>query len=177
MAQKAEARSAYSGGHGAFVKRYRAPSTKHVLIAVDPGVRSPGVAWGDPSEGVEALKWWSPVSRPINPAQALVDKVGVPETHALIVEWPQKYASKSACWAAVDQLRDMADALPWKRVTKVSPRIWKGSIPKPVHHLRLRSIVPKERHAEWESASPDARDAAALWMWATELVDIGGVPR
>lgn len=160
------------------------PERAGVLVAVDPGIRSPGVSvWlrvlpGGTWRHVASRAPLAPGARsPAQAARGIVDAVVAavgacpPSRVALVVEWPAKRATHTASHAAVEALREVVAALPWRPVAggKVAPEAWKGNVPKEITRHRLRPVLAEVGGHVDPPDSPDAFDAFGLGAWALGL--------
>ena len=144
------------------------------LIALDPGTRRAGVAWygadGWPlgARGLLTTTGASVAEMCAEVARALPASV---EGVVLVSEWPRKYATSRAAHADLDGLREVVQWVEreysWAATKRVSPGVWKGNVPKHVHHARIASALGHVADdLDWGAIGPDARDAVALGWWA-----------
>ena len=97
-----------------------------------------------------------------------------------VVEVPQKYSIQRKKLHGVDALENVIDELRERLrkclVAAFKPRIWKGNVPKKVHHRRLRSVLtPDELKAVAANADHNVWDAIGLGLFATGRTRRGGV--
>lgn len=112
------------------------------------------------------------------------------------VEWPVKYATKTAAHDDVDGLRAMIAELPWTPRLKATPSQWKGNVPKPITDARAIAALQTDPTKPlddggtqpgyawtWEDLAvrgrysvdddPNARDAVAIGAYALGIVGRG----
>lgn len=133
-----------------------------ILIAIDPGKKT-GVATFDHGLLVEATTldgdlWRKP------PAKA---------PDLVICEKPEMRYQGTGRKAPAGDLITLAIRAGWAAallgggaaVKWVTPSKWKGSLPKDVHHDRIRRALSPAEGKIFDRAGPDARDAIGLGAW------------
>jgi hypothetical protein len=156
---------------------YQAP--EH-LITVDPGTTKCGLAYFYRGALRGAITLQQPT---VADAQAWVQ--GVVPAGAQVVwvrEHMDYYPGATATYPNLDKVEDWADALAvaldfkWARTW--AARSWKGNIPKPVHHSRLRKVLDStEERWIWDHSQTgeDGRDAVGIGLFALRRVICAGV--
>lgn len=148
------------------------------LWALDAGTRRAGIALldyetGSPREAHSLLTSRASVEDMIALLEEVTAGWSIVEA-VLVSEWPRKYKSHSAAWDDVDGLREVVQRVEafgsFVASRRVTPGVWKGHVPKNVHHLRIfERLTPSERaRLDWPSLGPDGRDSVALGQWAAK---------
>lgn len=171
--------------------KYPQPDIDHYLVAVDLGKSKVGLAvWyvpmAAPPRLVRAgtlLELGGPDAVAQRVRHAAVDwawahayQNGRPDAKtSWVCEWPKKYPDKRAYHESIDALHAVGKALgrlvgKWSE--KYLPGQWKGNVPKPAHHRRLRKLNLENTPPESEH---DAWDAIGIGAFALGLTRRGGV--
>lgn len=130
-----------------------------MIVAVDPGLRGCGVAIFERTELAAAAYVRNPVEGS-GPAAWLGVAVAVrewlsgrtPLSAALVLEKPQVYRAGQSKGDPGDLIElagvdgAIAGIRSWSSATAYLPRVWKGQVPKEIHHARINGLlVPDER--------------------------------
>ena len=150
-----------------------------MILALDPGTRRLGLALAGP----DRVHWAGGVALDHRVAAGVMIEEALcalpaavrrsAEVITLISEWPAKYAAKSAAHEDIDGLRGVVAgfevAARWQSTRRVSPRAWKGQVPKHIHHHRIAEALTASERAllDWLNLTPDARDAVGIALWYT----------
>lgn len=165
--------------------------TPRITVALDPGKRKMGVAicadgrliYAGP---VYVRGEWSETAA-VNAIQAVVDS-RVPEDTPVArwdLERPQVYRNtgRASVQADVEALTRLVDRLarelrPLTEVRVHAPFAWKRSVPKPVHHRRIRHTLSEAEvkciETDGKAAALDVWDAVGLALFAVGRVGVGG---
>ncbi len=177
---------------------YNTSADPHFLCAIDPGKRICGLSiWrvampGNDSEFHASMLWAGKVESPSGNPADMAYLVATEPTYrtrlsyvstvptVFVVEVPQKYSIQRKKLHGVDALENVIDELRERLrkclVAAFKPRIWKGNVPKKVHHRRLRSVLtPDELKAVAANADHNVWDAIGLGLFATGRTRRGGV--
>ena len=155
-----------------------------VLVSVDPGKRRCGVAvWVDGVlawAGLVAVRTtarmvWTANRMACAVRDAVLAHGGAGAVWVVEdqVDYPGQGAKQSdldSLRAVVRSLRAVSDSL-----STVRPSEWKGNVPKPVHHRRVRAVLSSAELGRLSSLDLDTLDAVALGLWALGRVGRGGV--
>ena len=160
--------------------KYTPPDAAHQLVAVDLGKRKVGVAVFDVAvDGKATLTKACTVKCDDGPeAMALAIFAAAPDKAYWVAEWPMKYKDKRLYHEAIEDLQAVGDALErlilgWDE--KYRPGEWKGNVPKPAHHRRIRKALTENELAIMpELTEHDAWDAAGIGLFATVRTKRGG---
>lgn len=175
--------------------RYRLPlrpdgaPAPHLVLSVDPGARKVAAAIYvvDPAAVlVDAVEATARTPRGLGAAVARGVKRWVCRGPVVLVsEWPRSYPGRHAVERDLQSLRATVRAvevavgavvaIPRHRRRRVVPSAWKGAIPKPIHHARVRPYLTPDEATLWDALTHDGRDAAALGLWAVGRTGRGGV--
>jgi hypothetical protein len=144
------------------------------IIAVDPGTNGLGVAWEHEGElAVFGLKAKGDLIDMITQYQALY----LPKVDVFIGEIPQVYpkgkADPNDLIHVATAVGGCAGATSAAHFVFVPPRKWKGTLPKPIHHMRLMQELPKQWAEFLDEEKPkytkavwaDVMDAVGLLWW------------
>lgn len=175
---------------------YNTSANPHFLCAIDPGKRICGLAIGRVSMGgndsqFHASMLWagkveSPSGNPGDMAHHAIQErlyrtpnsAGTPTL--FVLEVPKKYSIQRAKHGGVGALEDVLDEMRERLgrmlVGTFKPQLWKGNLPKKVHHARLRSVLtPEELAIIASNADHNVWDAIGLFLFATGRTRRGGV--
>lgn len=163
--------------------KYDAPPTPHYLVAVDLGKRKVGVSVFWVEAGVSTLVKAVTVlcdGGPLAMARVAVAAADVDGADDYwVCEWPMKYKDKRLYHEAIEDLHAVGDAidrciLGWDE--KYRPGEWKGNVPKPPHHRRIKKALTEEELAVMPpTREHDAWDAAGIGLFATARTKRGAV--
>jgi hypothetical protein len=166
----------------------RSPSAiPRELLCIDPGATTGCAFFHD---GLLTASWAKPFEK------ALTSFATIPLS-IIVIEVPQVYRGPKAQSTPNDLLvtsyragrlaqAALGDAIHRDRaeIETVLPNAWKGTIPKPVHHKRVLSVLssweleilgiitPPNKNGKWQ---PDMLDAVGLGLWRLKRLGRGGV--
>lgn len=150
-------------------------SATHLWI-LDPGTRHAGVALFD-AVTARPLDAHSLSTNRSSPREML-DEITIAtagwdrDAAVLVSEWPRKYKTNSRAHEDINGLREVVafveDWGGWLRTVRVSPGVWKGQVPKHIHHVRIGASYAPETLARlgWDTLGPDGKDAVGIGQWA-----------
>lgn len=144
--------------------RYRAGR----LYAIDPGTAKAGMAVFDNGVLRTALTLWRPRPKDFH---AIADREGL-----WVREKMHKYPTARAMHKDLDEIEALCKALRVRWSEAFRPQRWKGSIPKRIHHERLRALLLPSEVRVWDAAGEDGRDAAGVGLFAMGRCGRGGMP-
>jgi hypothetical protein len=141
------------------------------VLGIDPGLNACGIAW------CRGEVWNTLTVRPRatelhHILREIVAQVPAGPWDLVVQERPQIYTNRKAkgdpndmiplamlVGAIVLAVQPAPVLLPW-------PRQWKGTVPKDIHHARLRTRLPGIK-----ACSKDAMDAVGLVLWAMDRAE------
>jgi hypothetical protein len=110
-----------------------------VIGAIDPGVDACAYAWG--SGALQGVSFAAP-ENPAHVSSVLVER---PEYQGARSDASRTQDLIALAWAGARAAYELAGESGCL-VREVTPHEWKGSVPKPVHHVRLWAVLaPAER--------------------------------
>ena len=140
------------------------------ILAIDPGLRSCGLAWNE-EDGRVCTLTVRPSCRDIRgrfrEIMALAPERG---WDLLVIEMTQIYQGGKQKGDPNDLARlsvlvgGLLCSIGAHRAELIKPAAWKKQIPKNIHHARIREQLP-----DLGRASGDALDAAGLWLYARDM--------
>jgi hypothetical protein len=145
------------------------------IVAIDPGKRKIGIAIFEGRDLVEA--------QTIHPRSYAVGRARISALAAdwradLVSELPVVLHNRADAREDVEDLIEWVRALEPKPIALYQPTRWKGQVPKPVHHERIRIALAG---ANWGVRCPlppaeehDAWDAVGIGMYHINLVRLLG---
>lgn len=117
---------------------------------------------------------------PADTADAILGQLRAFPVDCWVCEWPQAYPGASARQVRdLDTLKAVGNACAAKGVAwaeRYQPRQWKGGVPKPIHHSRLRTFLGEdERWAIPPLDEHDAWDAIGIGLYALGRTQKGAI--
>lgn len=152
-----------------------------IVLGVDPGLTATGAALFDNGE------WRTCTIRPKgSDLVARIEEIivslkgfvrrgagyGIP-LDLLVVERMFAYPGRKVVAQPNDLIKlamlggAVIGAIPHELAAAPTPKVWKGGVPKDIHHKRLRQRIG----FRLEACSKDAMDAVGLALWGLDLLD------
>lgn len=175
---------------GPYGFKYRAPSGAHYLVSVDLGKTKVGVAVWLVSDAPPIAVYYDTIFCAQGTGPDLVAKAvtefALRAVHLADLpvkwacEWPLKYPDKTLYHEDLDSLHAVGAAMEdlngrWTK--KVYPGKWKGNVPKPPHHRRVRRALLEGEHLggdEPPKKEHDTWDALGIGAYLLGITERGG---
>lgn len=125
-----------------------------MLLAIDPGLST---GWAVFSPDLQSCGMGAP---------------GLTSVDHLIIEKPQVYPNTPTAQAnnlitLAFQAGQYVGSIQHKTLTVVLPHVWKGTLPKPIHHLRIWKILSEQEKAVLSMAKNVQDYLHACQVWVT----------
>lgn len=141
------------------------------IIGIDPGLNCTGLAWNNP-EGDPVVTFVRPLQRGIrDKAREVMREIPDLCFDLLVIEVPQVYQGRRQKGDPNDLVRlallagNLEALVSTYNVMEVLPSTWKGQVPKPLHHTRLR-----QRTGFVAQVPHDAMDALGLLLYGEDVL-------
>jgi hypothetical protein len=174
---------------------YNTSADPHILCAIDPGKRLCGLSvWRVALQRNELhfyaeMIWAGTVKSPSGNPGDMAHHVLVEHSyhirgqrmapHFVVLEVPQKYSTQRAMHGGVESLDDVIYEIRARARTRVlasyKPRVWKGNVPKAIHHVRLANALTNTERNLAANLDHNAWDAIGIGLYATGRTRRGGV--
>jgi hypothetical protein len=141
------------------------------IIGIDPGLSCTGIAWTG-ADGFPVVEFVRPAQRGIRDKAREIIRV-IPDVcfDVLVIEVPQVYQGAKQKGDPNDLVKlsllagNLEALVSTYNVIEVLPCTWKGQVPKPLHHERLRA-----RTGFRAKVPHDALDALGIWLYGEDVI-------
>lgn len=139
------------------------------LVAIDPGTTNLGAAIFEEGVLVGAKYFKHPTPTQLTQWAATYTPDAV-----WVRERMQKYDDVGHAHKNLDAIEALMKNLAFEAAYR--PRVWKGSVPKHIHHRRVRQLLIPSEVRLWDTLGPDEKDAVAIGLFHLGRLGRGGRP-